>query len=544
MGKSSSPDLKRLLPSVALATFYVAVAPVLIVWVLQATGVLRSQVLAIVGVLALSLGASSLGSWWWKTRPGSEDVLFGDLILWGWLRRWRTERRLSKAESLLGFGNLDPARQAELLEQLASALEARDPYTYGHSRRVARYSALIAKRMKLPQEKVAKIRTAAAVHDVGKIIVPRAVLNKPGKLTDEEFAAIQRHAEHSALMVCGMGDDELTEIVRHHHERLDGTGYPAGIAGEEVPLGSRIIAVADTFDALTSSRPYRSAKSHKTAMDILQKEAGTQLDPAAVRAFCSHYSGKRALPLWSGLSMIPQRLLTWLSAELNAGAASTAKVMTAAAATALIGGAAVTSALPPKQALHADASQASSLAATGAQLNRDRSSSASIPGLKSGGSSTSVDQSGGGLTNTPSGSGASGSKPGSGAGGSTGGGSGNGSSSGGSSGGSSSGSGSGSTGGGSTQTGGGSGSGSGSTGGGTGSPDVGGTVIQVTDGVSNVTTTVTDTANGVVSGVGGAVSNVTGGAVPNLGAGGILPKSSGGGIVPNVVGKVTGGLGK
>src|SRR5205085_6039106 len=161
----------------------------------------------------------------------------------------------------------------QLLAQLAAALEAGDPYTHGHSRRVAHHAAMIAKGMGLPKQQVAKVRTAAVLHDVGKINTPTAILHKPGRLTDDEFDVIKLHPVDGAEMVSKLGDAELTAIVRHHHERLDGTGYPNRLPGGEIPLGARIIAVADTFDAITSTRPYRPANPHKRAMDILAKEA-------------------------------------------------------------------------------------------------------------------------------------------------------------------------------------------------------------------------------------------------------------------------------
>src|ERR1035437_6611328 len=108
----------------------------------------------------------------------------------------------------------------------------------------------------------------------------------------------QKHPSDGARMAAGLQDEELTSIVRHHHERLDGTGYPSGLSAEEIPLGARIIAVADTFDAITAARPYRPASPHKIAIDILRNETGTQLDPAVVRAFCTHYAGLRSLALW------------------------------------------------------------------------------------------------------------------------------------------------------------------------------------------------------------------------------------------------------
>jgi hypothetical protein len=135
----------------------------------------------------------------------------------------------------------------------------------------------------------------------------------------------------------GLGDAELTAIVRHHHERLDGTGYPDRLAGDTIPLGARIIAVADTFDAITSARPYRGASAHKKAIDILATEAGTQLDPAAVRAFDSCYAGRRPVALWAGLTNALQRLAWWLTGGLTAAStASVAPLIAVAAASGAI----------------------------------------------------------------------------------------------------------------------------------------------------------------------------------------------------------------
>lgn len=234
---------------------------------------------------------------------------------------------------------LSTKERAKHLERLVAGMETRDPYLHGHSRRVARHSWMIARRMGLPSAEVARIRTAAAIHDVGKVETPRAILHKPERLTDAEYEVIKKHPGDGALMAAVLGDPELTSMVRHHHERLDGTGYPDGLSGEEIPLGARIIAVADTFDAITSRRPYRPASSHKRAIDILKDESGAKLDPAVVRAFCGHYAGRRPLVLWAFVAGLPERVLSWLGGSV-AGVASAAKV---AAVAALVGGAAVTS---------------------------------------------------------------------------------------------------------------------------------------------------------------------------------------------------------
>jgi HD-GYP domain-containing protein (c-di-GMP phosphodiesterase class II) len=204
-----------------------------------------------------------------------------------WIQRWSSERRVSVAVRLLrgaeGSADLTRGRRAQLLSDLAAELEARDPYTHGHSRRVARHAVVIAMRMGVAERHVGTIRAAAALHDVGKINTPRAVLHKPGRLTDTELELIELHPVDGAEIVSTLGDPELTAMVRHHHERLDGTGYPDGLSGDEIPLGARIIAVADTFDAITSTRPYRPPRNH----------------PAGVRALQAYYAESPMRPLWT-----------------------------------------------------------------------------------------------------------------------------------------------------------------------------------------------------------------------------------------------------
>jgi putative nucleotidyltransferase with HDIG domain len=225
-----------------------------------------------------------------------------------------------------------------MLTGLSAALEAGDPYTRNHSRRVARYASMIAERLGLPAAEVDRIRTAAAVHDVGKVRTPIAVLHKPGRLTDDEYETIKAHPVDGARLVEALGDEHLTAIVRHHHERLDGRGYPDGLVGEQIPLGARIVAVADTFDAITSARPYRPASPHRKALDILSKEAGTQLDADAVRAFRACYTGRRPFALWMTFLALPQRVSNTLGNGATASAASVTKVVAAASTVAVVGG--------------------------------------------------------------------------------------------------------------------------------------------------------------------------------------------------------------
>jgi hypothetical protein len=331
----------------AVATLLVAGCPVAIVWWLRASGAVSSAAVALLIGMALSLGVSYVGRVAWESLPGSDDLLFNELMIWGFLHRWQTQRRLASALDMIGPMS-DPQRRAldgsstkdkaKLLERLVAGMETRDPYLHGHSRRVARHSWMIARRMGLSRAEVARIRTAAAIHDVGKVETPKSILHKAGPLTDQEYAVIKEHPGAGALMAAVLRDTDLTSMIRHHHERLDGTGYPDGLSRDEIPLGARIIAVADTFDAITSARPYRPASPHKKAIDVLREEAGTRLDPAVVRAFCNHYAGRGPLALWSFVAGLPMRVVSWFSGSL-ATVASAAKVVAVAA---FVGGTAVT----------------------------------------------------------------------------------------------------------------------------------------------------------------------------------------------------------
>jgi hypothetical protein len=203
---------------------------------------------------------------------------------------------------------------------------------------------MIARSLGLSGERVAKIVAAASLHDVGMLHVPAEIIQKPGTLTEDEFSVVKKHCAFGAEMVAAMGDPEITALVRHHHERLDGRGYPYGLSGHQIPLGARIIAVADTFDAITSARPHRAARRHKFAIDILKAEAGSQLDPEVVDAFLACYSGRRSFTWWATITLAtaPQRLLIWLETWLGgAGATSLAQQAVAVGAATVIGGSAL-----------------------------------------------------------------------------------------------------------------------------------------------------------------------------------------------------------
>jgi HD-GYP domain-containing protein (c-di-GMP phosphodiesterase class II) len=171
------------------------------------------------------------------------------------------------------------------LRGFVSALEARSPGSDGHARRVASMSRLTAEVLGMDGRDALRVERAALVHDVGKIIVPATILEAPRELLPWEFEEVKRHANFGAQLVASLHDPQMTAIVRHHHERIDGSGYPDGLHGAAIPLGARIVAVADTFDALTSARPYRQCLSICEAICVIEAEAGATLDPVVVAAF-------------------------------------------------------------------------------------------------------------------------------------------------------------------------------------------------------------------------------------------------------------------
>jgi putative nucleotidyltransferase with HDIG domain len=174
----------------------------------------------------------------------------------------------------------------EFVSSLASALDARDPYTAGHSLRVSEYSCAIARMMNVPEREQELIRVGALLHDIGKIGISDAVLQKPGRLTSEEEELIRQHPVIGRkILECVQGFDAYLPVVELHHENWDGLGYPRGLKGEETPRTARIVKVADAYDAMTSDRPYRRGMAHDEAIRVLKENAGTQLDPAAVQAF-------------------------------------------------------------------------------------------------------------------------------------------------------------------------------------------------------------------------------------------------------------------
>jgi len=186
----------------------------------------------------------------------------------------------------------------QFVETMAQALDARDPYTAGHSNRVRDYATAIATAMQLPPEEIEVIRTGAELHDIGKIGIPDAILQKPGYLTPEEYELVKLHPQIGKRILERVAQfEKYLPIVELHHEDHDGRGYPYGLKGDEVPLAVRIVHVADVFDAITTDRSYRQAMSARRAHEILELCSGTQFDPEVVRVFSAILAERSAIEL-------------------------------------------------------------------------------------------------------------------------------------------------------------------------------------------------------------------------------------------------------
>lgn len=177
-----------------------------------------------------------------------------------------------------------------LFEQTVDALVAaagqRDKTAEGHSKRVTRYCIAVGRVLNLSNVELINLKYAAGLHDIGKVAISRRILNKLGKLTEDEFAVMKRHSTIATRILEKVdGLQDAAPLIKHHHERYDGKGYPDGLGGDQIPLGARIISVAEAFDILTSDVPWRDAMDQESALTELEACAGTQFDPVVVKAF-------------------------------------------------------------------------------------------------------------------------------------------------------------------------------------------------------------------------------------------------------------------
>lgn len=246
---------------------------------------------------------------WWSYHA----ILFLSIvmIIVGILQQYTSDTSLGTA--IRGMFSSNPVERIEAgigpkVRTLVLATEQRDRYTAGHNFRVATYAVLLGEQMGIQPERLRALAQGGSIHDVGKIQIPDEILNKPGRLSNDERRLIEHHpiTGYDICKRLGFMRDEL-DVVRHHHERFDGTGYPDKLAGKDIPLLARISAVADVYDALTSSRSYRLAMNHEEAMCIIEAGSGTQFDSACVEAW------KRIAPEKLSMSDIP----TWLSSSAD-----------------------------------------------------------------------------------------------------------------------------------------------------------------------------------------------------------------------------------
>jgi putative nucleotidyltransferase with HDIG domain len=203
-----------------------------------------------------------------------------------------TERKLIERDLKLSYEKLNKTLES-VIETLATMVETRDPYTSGHQKRVAALAVAIAGELGLSDETIETIRLAATIHDIGKINIPASILTKPGRLTDIEFSLIKTHARTGYDLIKNIEFQmPIAKIILQHHEKMDGSGYPQGLKGEDIMLEARIITVADVVEAMSSDRPYRPALGIEVALGEIKKNRGKLFDANAVDACVKLFTKK------------------------------------------------------------------------------------------------------------------------------------------------------------------------------------------------------------------------------------------------------------
>lgn len=237
-----------------------------VVWINNVKGMITSAVA--VGTMGIIIALAFIGYGY-----GAVILFFGPLLLARYSFKLYIEMR-----------NL----YLSTIQALNKTVEAKDPYTSGHANRVEKFAVELAEAYHLPFESVQNIKTASILHDIGKIGINDSILNKATRLSQEEFHEIMRHPSIGADIISKVDFlKDITTIVKHHHERFDGKGYPDGLHGDEIPIEAAILTIADSYDAMTSDRPYRKALTQEEAFEELKKNAGTQFHPQLVETFIS-----------------------------------------------------------------------------------------------------------------------------------------------------------------------------------------------------------------------------------------------------------------
>ena len=257
-----------------------------------------TEVIIITGVFELSSGVEAMrcGAYDYVTKPFAIETiaLTVDRALRARDLEIQSQRHKRQLEAEVELRTLELLESNQRIQQiflsmlktLANTLEAKDPYTRGHSDRVAAHAVAAAAHLEFPAPDLSRLELAGLLHDIGKIGVREAVLHKPGRLTDEEYEHIKAHTVLGERILGPVGEfASILDYVRHHHERVDGGGYPDGLCGDELSLGAKILCACDAYDAMTSDRPYRAAYSHEHACEEIQRCAGTQFDPVVAEVF-------------------------------------------------------------------------------------------------------------------------------------------------------------------------------------------------------------------------------------------------------------------
>jgi putative two-component system response regulator len=237
-----------------------------------------------------AIGAIKKGAFDYLKKPFMLDDVKATILRV--LEKQQFKRQSIELEKLRERQKTESKNMTEFMIMLANIIDAKSPFTQEHSERVSEYSVMIAREIGLPHEEVHLIGLGAKLHDIGKLATPDYILNKQGPLTDEEYETIKDHSARGSEMINPISSlQNIRDIVRYHHENLDGTGYPEGLKGDEIPFHARIVKIADYFDAVTSKRPYREPMSEEKASQILLEEARNgKLEPALVDALLKQIS--------------------------------------------------------------------------------------------------------------------------------------------------------------------------------------------------------------------------------------------------------------